>query len=365
MDEFLKRVYWGNTVLDYSIALGSILLLWLVVRIFKNRIIHYLQSFSEKTDTIFDDLVIKGISKLALPFVFLAGNIVIIRHLNLPAKLDNVLNVALIVITTYYIVRLVNFLIHGAVHVYMERKNEPKERMRQLRGILMVIYTCVWIAGIIMMIDNLGFDITTIVAGLGVGGIAVALAAQNILGDLFSYLVIFFDKPFEIGDFIKTNNGSGTVERIGIKTSHVRSPDGQQLVMPNAELVKSTIQNFKRLERRRVLMNIGVVYQTPAEQLRKIPRMIEDIIQTQPSVTFDRAHMKSLADFSLVFEVVFFIDSTEYMTYMNSQQDILFRIFEKFESEKIGFAYPTQTVYVERTEATDQPAIQAFPVENK
>ncbi len=348
MNDFLKQVYWNNTVLDYLIAAGGIILLSLILRLFRSRIIHLLQKFSASTDTIFDDLLITALKKIAIPFFSIAGIILILRQLNLPKKPDHILEVVLIVVTSWYLVKLVNFIIHGTVHLYMERKNEPPERLHQLKGILKVIYACVWLAGIILMIDNLGFDITTIIAGLGVGGIAIALAAQNILGDLFSYLVIFFDKPFEIGDFIKAGNQSGTVERIGIKTSHLRSPDGQQLVMPNAELVKSVIQNFKRLERRRVVMNIGVVYQTGAAQIRKIPGLIEEIIRSQPNVSFDRVHLKNFGDFSLNYEVVFFIDSTEYLVYMNCQQEILFKIVDKFESEKIVFAYPTQTIFLER-----------------
>ena len=347
MNDFLKEVYWNNTVLDYVIAGGSIILLWLVLRLLKNRIIHFLHKLSSSTNTIFDDLLISALSKIALPFVSIAGIILIIRELTLPVKAYRILEVVLIVVTTWYLVKLVNFIIHGSVHLYMERKNEPPERLNQSDGILKVIYVMVWIAGIIMMIDNLGFDITTIITGLGIGGIAIALAAQNVLGDLFSYLVIFFDKPFEIGDFIKTGNQSGTVERIGIKTSHLRSPDGQQLVMPNAELVKSVIHNFKRLERRRVVFNIGVVYQTSAAKIRSIPVLIEEIIRSQPNVGFDRVHLKSFGEFSLNYEVVFFIESTEYIVYMNSQQEILFKIVEKFEAEKIVFAYPTQTIFLE------------------
>ena len=207
------------------------------------------------------------------------------------------------------------------------------------------------------VIDNLGYNVTTIIAGLGVGGIAIALAAQNILSDLFSYLVIFFDKPFEVGDFITTNGNSGTVEKIGIKTSHVRSPDGQQLVMPNAEMVKSVIQNFKRLERRRVVFNIGVVYGTPAEKLRSIPQWMKEIISSQKLANFDRAHFNSFGDSSLNFEIVYFIDSADFLVYMDTHHEICLRILEKFEKENVEFAYPTQTLFVNRADEEDSEMI--------
>jgi small-conductance mechanosensitive channel len=249
-------------------------------------------------------------------------------------------------VSVYFAIRLINSVIHGAVLVYMQQKGEPAERTKQLSGILLVIKAITWGIGIVMLIDNLGYDVTTIIAGLGVGGIAIALAAQNILGDLFSYLVIFFDKPFEIGDFIIVGDNFGVVEKIGIKTSHVRSPDGQQLVMPNAEMVKSVIHNYKRLERRRVVFSLGVVYSTPADQLKKIPILMKEIVSTQKQASFDRAHLKSFGDFSVNFEVVYFIDSADFLIYMDTRHAVCLAIFETFEKEKIEFAFPTQTIFI-------------------
>jgi small-conductance mechanosensitive channel len=251
-------------------------------------------------------------------------------------------------ISTWYVVRLINFLLQHGVKSYMTRRNEPPERAKQLNGILLVVKAIVWIFGIVLLIDNLGYNVTTIIAGLGVGGIAIALAAQNILSDLFSYLVIFFDKPFEVGDFITTNGNSGTVEKIGIKTSHVRSPDGQQLVMPNAEMVKSVIQNYKRLERRRVVFKFGVVYSTTADKLKNIPGWMREIISTQKQATFDRAHFVSFGESGLVYEIVYFLESADFLIYMDTHHDVCLRIYEKFEKEHIEFAYPTQTLFINR-----------------
>jgi len=223
---------------------------------------------------------------------------------------------------------------------------------------LMVIKALIWIGGTLMLIENLGYNITTIITGLGIGGIAIALAAQNILGDLFSYFVIFFDKPFEIGDFIVAGEHMGVVEKIGIKTSHVRSLDGQQLIMPNAEMAKSVIQNFKRLQRRRVVFSIGVVYYTSSVKIRAIPQMIKAIVSKEVNATFDRAHLKSFGDFSINYEIVYYIESADYLTYMNIQQAICMNIFEKFECEEIEFAFPTQTLFLNNQANPVAPAIK-------
>jgi small-conductance mechanosensitive channel len=268
-------------------------------------------------------------------------------RLHLQAQLQTILSAALHFITLYYAVRFINFVITQAVVVYMQQKEEPPERIRQLNGVLTVMRIVVWLIGILMLIDNLGYDVTTIVAGLGVGGIAVALAAQNILGDLFSYLVIFFDKPFETGDFIMGSGYSGIVERIGIKTTHVRSLEGQQLIVPNAEMSKTVIQNFKRLNRRRIVFTTGVVYKTKVEQLKKIPQLIQTVIQEQQQVSFDRVHLKTFGDFSILFETVYFVESPDILVYLNAHHAICMRLFEVFTQEQIEFAFPTQTIYIE------------------
>lgn len=348
MNEFLDRVYWGNTVLHYLIAAGSILVCWVILKLVKKKVIGVLTRLTARTSTIFDDMLVKGAEKFAIPYIYLLANYSILTQLNLHPKLERTLSAALAVVTAYYIIRLLNYVLHAGVVAYMEARNERPERIKQLNGILLVVKVMTWLLGIMMLIDNLGYDITALVTGLGVGGIAIALAAQNILGDLFSYLVIFFDKPFEIGDFIKVGSDSGVVEKIGIKTSHVRSLDGQILVIPNAEMVKTVINNYKRLERRRVILTIGVTYETDPASLRKITGMIKAIIEKQEMVSFDRAHFKAFGDFSLNFEVVYYIDSPDYLIFMNAQEAIGLAIFDAFADARIDFAYPTQTLYVNR-----------------
>jgi small-conductance mechanosensitive channel len=184
------------------------------------------------------------------------------------------------------------------------------------------------------------------VAGLGIGGIAVALASQALLGDLFSYFVIFFDKPFEIGDFIIVGDKLGVVEYVGIKTTRIHALSGEQIVFSNTDLTNSRVHNFKKMEKRRVVFKLGVIYQTPAEKLKSIPRIVKDIIEEQQDVTFDRGHFQSFGDFSLNFEFVYYVAGADYNKYMDIQQAINFSINDIFAREKIEFAYPSQTLFV-------------------
>jgi small-conductance mechanosensitive channel len=213
-----------------------------------------------------------------------------------------------------------------------------------------VIRLAIWAFVLLLILDNLGINITALVAGLGVGGIAVALAAQNILGDLFASLSIVLDKPFVVGDFLSVGEHVGNVEKVGIKTTRLRSLSGEELVFSNNDLLSSRIRNYGRMYERRVLMSIGVTYQTSVEHLKKIPAMIKEIVESEDDVRFDRSHFKTYGDFALVFETVYYVLSSDYNHYMDIQQSINLQIFEQFGNEGIEFAYPTQTVFVSRTD---------------
>ncbi|MBS1577721.1 MAG: mechanosensitive ion channel family protein [Bacteroidetes bacterium] len=346
MRNVINQVFFGNTILAYSLVVLGIIITWIIWKLARRLIISLLTKLTSKTKTNFDDLLIEATDKFLGPYTYLAVNYAIILQLELSENVSKVLKVAALLVTTYYAVRLVNFVIQHLIVVGMKSRNESEQRIQQVQGMLTVVKAIVWASGLVMLMDNLGYNVTTIIAGLGVGGIAIALAAQSILTDLFSYIVIFFDKPFEIGDFIVTSGYSGVVEKIGIKTSHVRSLDGQQLIMPNTEMVKSVIQNFKRLEKRRIVFNIGVVYNTPVEKLRLIPRLIKEIIEKQATVTFDRANFKSFGDFSINYEIAYYIGSPDYVFYMNTQEKICLNIFESFQQRNIDFAFPTQTIFL-------------------
>ncbi len=203
-----------------------------------------------------------------------------------------------------------------------------------------------WSVIALLILGNLGFDVTGLVAGLGIGGIAVALAAQNILGDLFASLSIALDKPFLIGDFIIVGDKMGTVEHIGIKTTRIRSLGGEQIVFSNTDLLNNAIRNYKRMYERRVVFSFGVVYETEKQKLAEIPGMVRRIVEALPKARFDRAHFKEFGDFALVYEVVYYVLDPDYNVYMDTQQAINLALFGQLRDAGIAFAYPTQQLYV-------------------
>jgi small-conductance mechanosensitive channel len=251
-------------------------------------------------------------------------------------------------VLTYFGLRFLIALMNYAIDRYWIRKEVDEGRRKSLRGVMTILKVLIWGVGITFLLDNLGFQISTVVAGLGIGGIAVALAAQTILGDLFSYFVIFFDRPFEIGDFIIIGEYMGSIEYIGIKTTRVRSLGGEQLVFSNADLTNARIRNYKRMERRRIVFKLGLVYQTSLDQIKEAPGIVKGVIENVGDTVFDRAHFSSFGNFSLDIEVVYYVLSGDYNKYMDIQQKINFAIKGEFEKRGIEFAYPTQTVFIEK-----------------
>jgi len=352
MNNFFQQIWMGNSVQMYAIVLVEIIFVWILFRLFRKFIFSLLKKITNRTASQVDDALVAAADKFIIPYVYLAINYGIIQQLTLTLHAEHILKVAFAVITAYYFVRFINHAIHLSVLLYMERKHESPERISHLSGILIVVKALVWIIGILMLIENLGYNITTVVTGLGIGGIAIALAAQNILTDLFSYFVIFFDKPFEIGDGISVNNVAGSVEHIGIKTSHIRSVTGEQLIMPNTELVKSTIKNFKRLQRRGIIFKVNVRYDTPEEKLETLPQLVESIITKQEHTTFDRCHLVAFGGFGLNYEVLYYIETADYKTYLNIQQNIHLQIIKTFSEQGIDFAFPGQQFMLRHPQAS-------------
>jgi small-conductance mechanosensitive channel len=210
--------------------------------------------------------------------------------------------------------------------------------------LLFCLRLTLWVVVTLMVLDNFGVNITALVASLGVGGVAVALAVQNILGDLFASLSITLDKPFEIGDFIIVGDVLGSVEHIGLKTTRVRGLGGEQVVFSNGDLLKSRIHNHKRMETRRVAFVLRIAYGTSEELLCRIPRIIREIISAKPNIDFERAHFFMWGEWSLNFEVVYHFRSPDYILHMDAQQDIFLEIYRRFQQEGIRFAHPLSIV---------------------
>jgi len=354
MEEVLDKTILGNTIQDYGIAVAIIVVGIVIVRLFRKNLLNRLKAWADKTDNKIDDYIIGGLEKLGLPIV----NFIIlywgIHYLNLSEKVSRYVTITTTVVILYFVIRIILNIIRTALETYVLKQENGESKLKQITGIMVVINITIWAMGAVFLFDNLGYDVTAIITGLGIGGIAIALAAQNILGDLFNYFVIFFDRPFEVGDFIVVDDKRGTVEFIGIKTTRIKSISGEQVIISNSNLTNSRVHNFRRLEQRRIVFQIGVVYGTPLEKLKEIPALLTKILEEEPLTTPDRVHFATYGDFSLNFEVVFFVQSSDYKQYMDIHQDINFKIYEEFEKRGIEFAYPTQTIHLQKAESKEK-----------
>lgn len=344
--EIFQKIFIGNTVLAYIKAgilfAGAIIVLLILNKVVLNR----LRTLASKTETRIDDFVMRLFERSVVPLLFLGAFYFAITHLTLTKTIENVGNAFaiafLVVQATRFLITVLTHIIEGRIPV------QAGESKKTSHTIVVVIRVVGWGVAIVFLLDNLGFNISAVVAGLGIGGVAVALAAQTILGDLFNYFVIFFDKPFVVGDFIVVGDYLGVIEHIGIKTTRIRSLGGEQLVLSNSDLTSSRIKNYKRMQQRRVVFKVGVVYQTTLEQIKNAPQIIKEIIEKMEGIRFDRAHFMNFGDFSLDIEVVYYVTTGDYNIYMDKQQEMNLKIKEAFEKEKIEFAYPTQTLFVEK-----------------
>ncbi len=361
MTEFLSTVYFGNTVTTYITAIAVFVISVIVIHIFKKIVLNKLQKWSEKTKTTIDDFIVSGIEKTVIPLLYFGALVLSVKTLILPANIERIIEIATVIIVTFFILRAITALLGYSLNEYLRRKAGDdinfENRRKQIRGILTIVNVLIWVVGLVFVLDNLGFKVSAALTGLGIGGVAIALAAQTILGDLFSYFVIFFDRPFEIGDFLVVGDKVGNVEYIGIKSTRIRSLSGEQLVFSNTDLVNSRIHNYKKMERRRVVFKLGVIYQTTAQQLAEIPTIVKSIIQEQAEVTFDRGHFSTFGDFSLNFEFVYYIQSSDYIKYMDTQQAINLKVYQEFESRGIEFAYPTQTLFLNKEDSNVQSEV--------
>jgi small-conductance mechanosensitive channel len=339
-----------NSIQSWLVALGLTLGLFLLLLIIKRVLVRRLRSFVTRSKIELDDYLIPLFSQIRwfsiLALALLAGS----RVLALPEEIDH----WLIRIMQLVLALQVGFWGNGVISLYIERgvaariEQDNGEDATTLDALGLIVKITLWVILTLIILDNLDVEISSLVASLGIGGIAVALALQNILGDLFASLSIALDKPFVIGDFVVVGDFEGDVEDIGLKSTRIRSLSGEQVVFSNTDLLNSRIRNYKRLEKRRISFVIGLTYGTPVEKLKMIPGLIEEIIIPLENAEFERAHFKTMSDFSLDFSVVYYVLHPEYSVYLDIQQVINLEIYQRFEKEGIEFAYPTQKIMLER-----------------
>src|SRR5690554_5721788 len=350
MNDILQRSILSNTVYDYLIAIGIIVIGFMVIWLFRGPVLRKLQSLTDKTTTNIDDYIVTSIQRFGIPALYVLLVSSALRYLTLSPRLSLILYYLTIIIITVLIIRFISSTVLVLLTKSVRIQSGGEEKVKQLYGVMVIINVFIWSVGILFLLNNLGLNVTAIIASLGIGGIAVALAAQNIVGDIFNYFVIFFDRPFEVGDFVAIDDKSGVIEYVGLKTTRVKTLSGEQLVFSNSDLTNSRIHNFKKMERRRVVFKVEVTYQTTHDQLKEIPKLLTEIVLSQKPVTFDRAHFASYGESSLNFEVVYYVESGQYNLFMDIHQNINLAIYEEFEKRGIEIAYPTRTLFINKNE---------------
>ena len=348
MDWLLGVEVLKNPLRDWLMALGIALTVNVLVGLAKWLIVRKFAAVAARADAALYDAIIDIARRTRQWLVFGVTLYFGSHYLALPDQAEKILrNIAVIAL----FLQLGSWLL-AALDFWLNRyRNHALSNdagaATSLAALSFIGKLLLWAVILLLMLDNLGVNVTALVAGLGVGGIAVALAVQNILGDLFASLSIVLDKPFVIGDSITVDNYTGTVEHVGLKTTRIRSLGGEQLVFSNSDLLKARLRNFKRMEERRIVFNIGVLYQTAPEKLERIPAMVKEIVEQTAHARFDRAHLRDLGDSALVFEIVYWVLDPMYVRYMDAQQSINIGLLRRFADENIGFAYPTQSLFIE------------------
>ena len=362
----LETNIYGNTLLHWLVALGAALIAGVVLVSVRSQGLRWLRAHDtpERARRFALPLAVFEATRpwvLVLVALFIGAQLV-----ELPRKADRIVDhVAVIAV-----IAQAAFWASDAIRRWLARqvaaKRETDAAAATTVSVLgFVAQIALWGLVVLLALENLGFNITTLLAGLGIGGIAVALAAQNILGDLFASVTIALDKPFAIGDFIVAGDVMGTIEHVGLKTTRVRSLSGEQIILANSDLLKSRVRNFQRLRERRIEFGFGVAYGTPAAKLEIVPGIVRQAIERQAGTRFDRAHFKSYGDSALLFEAAYFVQDPDYNRYMDIQQAINLAIHRRLEEERIVLArlVPGTIVVGERavTSGEHQPAGASAP----
>lgn len=349
LNEILNFKIYGNAISNYAISILYIIVIIILVWILKKTIIKFLKYKAKKTETDLDDIFLDRIEKKVLPSLYFIAIYLSIKQLIIAKHIEKIINTVFVLIVAFYIVRLCVAVIRR----FFEKKIQyeiSESKINLYKALIPAANIVVWVLALYIVFDNLGIKITPVIAGLGLGGLAVALAAQSILGDLFAYFIMIFDRPFELGDFIILDGDyKGTVEKIGVKSTRLRSLNGEMIVIANTDLINARVRNYKKMNQRRVLFVIGVLYETSYQKLEKIPEIIKGIFAQVDGASLDRVHFASFGDFSLNYEIVYYVNSNDYNKYMDIQQEVNLKIFKEFEKYNIEFAYPTNTVYVKQS----------------
>lgn len=343
---FINREILDNSIEQWLLALLMVAVITSLIMLIRKLLTRHAQGLQKrepgKISLLFSEIIGRTRPYLLVLATLYPASLL----LELSGGVEAVVKKAAFIAVVFQVGVWAGFLITTTLKRYLKIPEKKPDTDSGFIVMNMIGRAALWTFILLVILENIGVNVTTLIASLGVLGIAIGLATQNILGDLFASLSILLDQPFQTGDFIIVGDDLGTVEKIGLKTTRVRSLSGELLIFSNNDLLQSRIRNFTNFEERRVGFSFGVLYSTPASKLRQIPDTVREIIENIEEARFDRAHFKKFGDSSLEFEVIYYVLSPDYARYMDIQQKINMALFESFEADDIGFAFPTQTIHI-------------------
>ena len=349
MDWLRYTVILGNTPLTYiyaAVAFGAVMA---ILHLLKTMGLARLKALAESTDTDLDDMAVELLGKFTRFEYVLVSFYVATRYLQRAGGFDSLLNMALLVVFTYRGVTIIQgVMTYWIGKAVGERGLTTEARDSVMHGVQVLLRAMIWVAAVLFVLDNLGVNITTLVTGLGIGGVAIALAAQTILGDLFNFFVILLDKPFRTGDFIVMESIEGTVEHVGLKSTHLRSLSGELLIVSNSKMISSGLRNYAHMTRRRVAFTLALDARSPREALAKVPSLMKAAVASFPETEFDRSNLASFSDGAANFETVYFLKSGDYALYARIHGELLLKAAEAFAAAGIQLALPARAVFLNK-----------------
>jgi small-conductance mechanosensitive channel len=345
--DFLTQNFMGNEVVDYVYAaLVFVGTLWgfLLVR---KLIIDRLRSLAKLTATDLDDVAVELLELIKAPECYLLALYTATRPLHMNARFDHAIHVVVVIVIAYRVTTMLQAAAAYGIRQTVLADGTDEAHQATAQTVTLAAHGVIWVGAVLFTLSNLGFNVSSMIAGLGISGIAVALAAQAVLGDLFAAVAIYLDKPFVVGDAIKVGDMAGTVQHIGVKTTRVRALTGEMLVFPNAMLTGQRIQNFRDVQVRRHQASLLLSLGTSTEQLKKLPGLLQDIIEKTPTTRFERAHLLAVRENGFELEFVFHVLSTDYNVYMDRVQAVLTGFVERLRAEGVSLASPARSVVIE------------------
>lgn len=336
-------------IASLCLFVGLLVLFKVVLVILLNRLEH----LSLKTTTDFDDVVISALTSVRAWVYTLMSLYISLQMFTLPTMLDKGLTATVLIVVAWQVIEVALCFVAYGTKRFLEKDEDGDGQIDPNAATASNMVTLIarlglWAFGFIFVLSNLGIEVTSLIAGLGIGGIAIAFALQGVLSDLFASFSIYADKPFRIGDYIVLGSDSGVVERIGVKSTRIRTLQGEELVVSNAELTTVRVQNFKKMQERRISSQFGITYETPHDKVKQVTGIVERIFENIDGVKLDRVHFTTFADSALLFDVVYYVNSPDYSAYLDRQQKFNFELMDKFAELGIEFAYPTQTIYTKQ-----------------